>query len=107
MRTRNMNESAPFVATWPGTNLLAWYEIETIRQPSAEERSARNRCLDIIDQYHGEIATATGYTLLKALYSCVFTGLYHSREPLSPSPPALIMNRRPSGPHYRNASGLT
>ncbi len=76
MQERNSFESGNYGATWPGLNLLSWYELELVRELTSDEQMARNRCIDLIDGYKESIAAEEGFRLQKSLYSNFFIGLY-------------------------------
>lgn len=75
MQRRNLTEAAPFGVTWPGTNLLAWFELSKLRALNPKEKSALNRCIKLIRSYRSEIQSQSGFVLQKALYSYFFIGL--------------------------------
>lgn len=78
MQQRNVIEDGSYGVTWPGINLLAWYELEKLRDLTEEELVARNRCIDLINGYRGYIVRESGFRLQKSLYSNFFIGLYES-----------------------------
>ena len=76
MQQRNVIEDGSYGVTWPGTNLLAWYELEQLRDLTEEELVARNRCIELINSYREFIVSESGFRLQKSLYSNFFIGLY-------------------------------
>lgn len=78
MQQRDLSENSDYGVTWPGTNLLAWYELEQLRELTEEERMSRDRCIELIRSYTGAIANESGFRLQKSLYINFFIGLYES-----------------------------
>lgn len=76
MQQRNLFESGYYGVTWPGINLLAWYELEQLRELTSGELKARNRCIELINSYKETIASENDFRLQKSLYSNFFIGLY-------------------------------
>jgi len=76
MQQRNMRESADYGVTWPGTNLMAWYELSQLRPLTDIESEAKDRCVRLIQSYKGTIANENGFRLQKAIYSNFVAGLF-------------------------------
>jgi len=76
MQQRNMLEDGSYGVTWPGTNLLAWHELEKLRELTSDEKMARDRCIDFINSYKESIVNESDFRLQKSLYSNFFIGLY-------------------------------
>jgi len=76
MQQRNLFESGNYGVTWPGINLLTWYELEQLRELTSDELMARNRCIELINSYKESIASENNFRLQKSLYSNFFIGLY-------------------------------
>ncbi len=76
MRQRNLSENGDYGQTWPGTNLLAWYELEELRPLTAGESDAKGRCITLIESYKESILEESGFRLQKTLYINFFIGLY-------------------------------
>jgi hypothetical protein len=78
MQQRNIFEDGSYGVTWPGTNLLAWYELEQLRDLTEAELVARNRCIELITTYREFIVDESDFRLQKSLYSNFFIGLYEN-----------------------------
>lgn len=77
MASRDLQENGDYGVTWPGTNLLAWYELSLYRPLSSEEKVAVARILALIEGYVDDIGSETDpYRFQKALYSNFFVGFY-------------------------------
>ena len=76
MQQRDAVEDGEYGSTWPGTNLLAWHELENIRPLTMEESLVKGRCASLINNYEKFIVEESGFRLQKSLYSNFFIGLY-------------------------------
>ena len=76
MLTRNLSEEGDYGETWPGTNLLAWYELAQFRDLASAEQQAVARIKTLINGYVDDISNETNlFRHQKALYSYFFVGL--------------------------------
>ena len=76
MANENRVENGSFGETWPGTNLLAWYELHEYRDLRQNELAAVTRIVSLIEGYVGNMENETDpFRLQKALYSYFFLGL--------------------------------
>lgn len=76
MKVRDLSEKGEYGETWPGINLLVWFELEQLRNLSSEEKEARDRCIALINSYRDHIEIEEGFRLQKSIYSNFFVGLY-------------------------------
>lgn len=76
MQQRNMEEPAPYEATWPGTNLFAWHELSQLRPLTTSETQARDQCVNLIKDYKSLIEQEMDFRLRKALYVNFFIGIF-------------------------------
>jgi hypothetical protein len=75
MEQRDLVEVSHFGVTWPGTNALAWFELQQLRALTESEFVAWQRCIVLMSGYRDEIEAEDGFRLQKALYSYFFVGL--------------------------------
>lgn len=77
MAKRGLAENGAYGVTWPGTNLLAWHELSSLRLLTGEEVRARDRSLALIRSYTDPIkAERNAFRLQKALYTYFAIGLF-------------------------------
>lgn len=77
MAKRGLEENGAYGVTWPGTNLLAWHELSSLRLLTEEEARARDRSLALIRSYMDPIkAERNGFRLQKALYTYFPVGFF-------------------------------
>lgn len=87
MAERNLSEPAPADASWPGTNLLAWWELSLLRPLSETERQAMARTTQRMLANQAAIERANGFARRKALYMNFFAGLLLAKKPREATAP--------------------
>ena len=76
MGQQNLQEEGAYGETWPGTNLIAWYELSQLRPLTVSEQEAVVRIALLIDSYIDDIANeANSFVYQKALYSYFILGI--------------------------------